>query len=247
MSADASFRDGVLTLSIRVEDARNALDLETIAEMRAALGSARAQPDLRFVILESALSRVFSLGMNLTKLEEAEEAGVWAGFEAVADYAELLIDLSGMPVPTLAIVDGVAAGGGVELACVCDSLIGTTSSSFTIAQLRKGIFPFITSAVLVPRIGRSRFVHWALSGQSWSAKRLFDLGLINQICESDDLDRAVTLFVERALSFDPRTLRAGIAALRADSHAEMLSRIRHAHALFTLNCLARREESGDGG
>jgi enoyl-CoA hydratase/carnithine racemase len=242
MSIDAQFRDGVLRVALKVEDARNALDLETIADMRTALAGARARADLRLVVLESALDRVFSLGMNLTKLEAAEDEGVWASFDAIADYVELLVDLASMPVPTLAVVDGVAAGGGVELACVCDTLIGTSNASFSIAQLRKGIFPSITSAVLIPRIGQARVLHWALSGQTYSARRLFDLGLISQLCDAQERDRALSLFIERVLAFDPRTLRAGIGALRVDS--DLTVRIRRAHALFTLNCLAHREEGG---
>jgi methylglutaconyl-CoA hydratase len=247
MSVDSEFKDGVLRLAIRVEDARNALDLETIASMRAALALARERADLRLVVLESAIGRVFSLGMNLEKLESAEDEGVWASFEAISDYTGLLIDLAAMPIPTLAVIDGVAAGGGVELACVCDTLIGSSNASFAIAQLRKGIFPFLTAAVVAPKIGQSRFLHWALSGQTWPAKRLFDLGLINQLCDPDDLAHAVGLFVERVLSFDARVLRAGMGALRADGESDLRNRIRRAHSLFTLNCLARREEGEPPG
>lgn len=242
MTVDSQLRDGVLRLVIKVEDARNALDLETIALMRSAIATARARPDLRLVILESGVDRVFSLGMNLSKLYAAEDEGTWASFEAIQEFIELLVDLSSLPVPSLSVVDGVAAGGGVELACVCDTIIGTSNASFTIAQLRKGIFPFISSAVLIPRIGQARVLHWALSGQSYTGKRLFELGLVNQLCEAEDRDRTVQVFAERVLSFDPSTLRAGVGALRTES--DMHVRIRRAHALFTLNCLARREEGG---
>ena len=240
MSSDAQFKDGVLRLAIKAEESSNALDLETIAGMRSALSLARSRPELRLVIVESALNRVFSLGMNLARLEEIKDVRVWAGFELIAEYVELLIDIATAPVPTLSIVDGIAAAGGVELACVCDTVIGTSNATFSIAQLRKGIFPFVSSAVLVPKIGHARVMHWALSGQTYSAKRLFDLGLINQLCEPEDRDRTVSLFSERVLSFDPHTLKAGVASLRTES--DMAQRIRRAHALFTLNCLARLEE-----
>jgi enoyl-CoA hydratase/carnithine racemase len=182
--------------------------------------------------------------MNLDKLDADHDSGVWKSFAAITDFADLLIDLASLPVPSLAIVDGIAAGGGVELACVCDTIMGTTNASFSIAQLRKGIFPFITSAVLVPRIGQARFLHWALSGQTFAAKRLFDLGLVNQLCPPDELERAVAIFVDRVLGFDAATLRAGISALRAEGEPELRGRIRHALSLFTLNCLARREGAG---
>lgn len=240
MTVGVAMNRGVVRLSIDVPQSRNALDLSTVIAMRKALADAREDPDLRLVQVESAVARVFSIGMDLEKLDARPDAGVWENFSAITDYADLLIDLAMMPVPTLAIVDGIAAAGGVELACICDTVIGTTNAAFSIAQLRKGIFPFITSAVIVPRIGQSRFLHWALSGQTFPAKKLLELGLINQLCAPNECERAVSLFVDRLLGFDPPTLRAGVMALRAEAEAEVRGRIRRALSLFTLNCLALR-------
>jgi enoyl-CoA hydratase/carnithine racemase len=242
MSIESRSIEGVLTLRIRDRESNNALDLSTVADLRAVLAAARNDDSLRLITVVSGIDRVFSLGMNLEKLDEAPSVGVWESFAAISEYAELLIDLATMPVPTLAVVDGIAAAGGVELACVCDTVIGTSGASFSIAQLRKGVFPFLTSAVLVPRIGQSRFLHWALSGQSFPAKRLYELGLIHQLCKVDERARTVALFSERMLSFDAQTLRVGIAGLRAEAEGETRSRIRHALALFTLNCLALKED-----
>lgn len=240
MSVGHSCERGVASISLDVPQARNALDLATISEMRRVLTEVRQNPGLRLVILKSGVDRVFSLGMNLAQLEHDSGMGIWESFEAISVYADLLMDLAEIPVPTLAVVDGLAAGGGVELACVCDTVFCTTGSSFAIAQLRKGIFPFITSAVLAPRIGQGRFLHWALSGQSFTAKRLFELGLVHQICSPEEMARSVGIFADRVLGFDAKTLRAGLLSLRTEGESELRGRIRHALALFTLNCLAVR-------
>jgi methylglutaconyl-CoA hydratase len=243
MSVKSSHARGVLELSVEVPNAKNALDLATVVALRHALTEVRDDRALRLVVLRSGVDRVFSLGMNLDELDKTEDTDVWSSLAAISNYADLLIDLATLPVPSLAIVDGIAAGGGVELACICDTVIGTSNASFSIAQLRKGIFPFITSAVLVPRIGQSRFLHWALSGQTFPAKRLFDLGLINQLCAPEELERSVSLFVDRVLGFRAETLRAGISALRTEADAEIRGRIRRALSLFTLNCIARRGDT----
>jgi enoyl-CoA hydratase/carnithine racemase len=243
MNVKSSRARGVLELSVEVPNAKNALDLATVVALRHALTEVRDDRALRLVVLRSGVDRVFSLGMNLDELDKTEDTDVWSSLAAISNYADLLIDLATLPVPSLAIVDGIAAGGGVELACICDTVIGTSNASFSIAQLRKGIFPFITSAVLVPRIGQSRFLHWALSGQTFPAKRLFDLGLINQLCAPEELERSVSLFVDRVLGFRAETLRAGISALRTEADAEIRGRIRRALSLFTLNCIARRGDT----
>jgi enoyl-CoA hydratase/carnithine racemase len=244
MNVRVKLEGGIARLVISVPEARNALDVATVKALRQSLTEVRGRDDLRLLVLESDVAKVFSLGMNLTKLSSEADTGAWAGYQAVAYFVDLLIDLATMPVPTLAVVDGVAAAGGVELACVCDMIIGTSNASFSIAQLRKGIFPFITSTVLVPRIGQSRFLHWALSGVTMPARRLFDLGLINQLCEPVERDRVVGLFTDRVLSFDSETLRAGMSALRAED-GNLRARIRHAHSMFALNCLALQEKAAD--
>jgi methylglutaconyl-CoA hydratase len=243
MSVETRWDAGVLTLRLQETDSRNALDLSTIAGLRAALATAKASESLRLAVLESGVDRVFSLGMNLQKFASHEADGAWDIFGAVSEYAELLIDIASMPVPTLAVVDGVAAAGGVELACVCDTIIGTENASFSIAQLRKGIFPFLTSAVVVPRIGQGAFLHWALTGRTLAAKQLFNLGLIHQLCAAKERDRTVSLLCERVVSFDPQTVRAGIAGLRAEAEAATRGRIRHAVSLFSLNCLALKQRA----
>lgn len=241
MSVEATLKGGVLTLRLLEKDSRNALDLSTVTDLRASLAKERGADSLGLVVLESGVDRVFSLGMNLQKFAAHSSDAAWDIFEIVSEYAELLLDMAAMPVPTLAVVDGVAAAGGVELACVCDTVIGTDNASFSVAQLRKGVFPFLTSAVLVPRIGQGAFLNWALTGRTLGAKQLFDLGLIHQLCAAGERDRAVSLFSERVLSFDNQTLKAGIAGLRAEAEPSMRARIRHALALFSLNCIALKQ------
>ena len=243
MSIDAKLEGGVLALRLTGKESRNALDRSTVAGLRSALMKVKADDTVRLAILGSGVERVFSLGMNLELLASHPGGDAWDVFDAVSEYAELLIELAMMPFPTLAVVDGLAAAGGVELACVCDTVLGTDNASFSIAQLRKGIFPFITSAVLVPRIGQGAFLNWALTGRTIAAKQLFDLGLVHQLCAAEERDRTVSLFSERVLSFDARTLRAGIAALRADAEPTTRARIRHALALFSLNCIALKERA----
>src|SRR5260370_3050321 len=104
MSVGATMNRGVLRLSIDVPESRNALDLSTVASLRKALSHAREDPDLRLVQIESAIARVFSIGMDLGKLNTQPDAGVWEGFPAITDYADLLIYLAAIPLPPLPIV-----------------------------------------------------------------------------------------------------------------------------------------------
>ena len=244
MSVHVAIDAGVLKLSLNQPRSKNALDHAAVSEMREAISAARENPNLRLLVLSSALPRVFCLGMDLTLFAQARSAGAWQSLAGISDYADLLIDIVMLPVPSVALVDGVAAGGGVELALVCDTVIATPNTTFVAAQLRKGLFPFITSAVVAPRIGPSQFLHWALSGQSFPARRMLELGLVNQLVAADELERTLSVFADRVSNFDPAALHAGIASLRTEFGAQTAQRIRRALSHFTLNCIAQRERAG---
>ena len=138
-------RPGVLTLTLDRAAARNALDLDMVTGMRAAL--AGLERETRVVVLRSAVRGVFSLGMDLTALDAglAAGAGTPGVIAATGAYVALLKELSAARAITIAEVGGMAVGGGVDLLSSCDLCIASDDAAFSIAQLRKGIFPLTTS------------------------------------------------------------------------------------------------------
>lgn len=227
---------GVIELSLERPEARNALDLDMVKELRLALGAVTRE--IRVVILRSRVPGVFSLGMDLAALQGGIAAGATAPevHAAAAEYVGLLKDISALRAITVAEVDGVAVGGGVDLLAACDLVIATDRSAFSIAQLRKGIFPLTTSGVVVPRIGHREFLYWMLSGQNYSADKARRLGLVSQVVPHGDLAARIAALVERILSYDGEALRLGIEALRVGPGLPLAERLDHLGALLALNC-----------
>src|SRR6185436_12612085 len=121
---------------------------------------------------------------------------------AADEYVGLLKDIAGLRAISIAEVDGMAVGGGVDLLAACDLVIASDRSAFSIAQLRKGIFPLTTSGVVVPRIGHREFLTWMLSGQNYSADKARRLGLLSQVAPHGEIAARVASLVERILSYD---------------------------------------------
>jgi len=230
--------DGVLTVTLERPDAKNALNLEMVRAFRAAMRPDASGKQPRALVLRSAVPGVFSIGMDLAALEAGIQGGASSPevYEATREYVELLKELVGARFPTIAVADGVAVGGGVDLCCACDILFTTERSAFSVAQLRKGIFPLTTSGLVVPRIGERAFLFWALSGQNWSAKKAMEMGLISQIYAATELEIRVAQFVERLLAFQPDALQLGIDALRMHQGMRPVDRLEHLGALLALNC-----------
>lgn len=232
----AATRDGVLEIAIERPEARNALDLDTVREMRLAL--AAATRDTLVVVLRSAVPGVFSLGMDLAALQGgiAAGAGPHQVHAAAQEYVGLLKDISALRAISIAEVGGMAVGGGVDLLAACDLAIASDRAAFSIAQLRKGIFPLTTSGVVVPRIGHREFLYWMLSGQNYSADKARRLGLVSQVVPDGELAARVTGLVDRILSYDREALRLGIEALRVGPTLALAERLDHLGALLALNC-----------
>ena len=147
--------DGVLHVILTRPQAKNALNLEMVRGFRAALAETP-----RALVLKSGVPGVFSIGMDLAALDAGQQDGAAspAVYEATREYVQLLKDIVSARFPTIAVADGVAVGGGVDLCSACDFLFASEKAAFSVAQLRKGIFPLTTSGVVVPRIGERAFM-----------------------------------------------------------------------------------------
>ena len=227
---------GVLEITLERPEAKNALDLDMVRELRLALSAATRE--IRIAVLRSAVPGVFSLGMDLAALQGGIAAGARSPevHAAAAEYVGLLKDLAALRALTIAEVDGLAVGGGVDLLSACDLVIASDRSAFSIAQLRKGIFPLTTSGVVVPRIGHREFLYWMLSGQNYSADKARRLGLVSQVVPHGELAARVAALVERTLSYEGEALRLGIEALRVGPSLPLAERLDHLGALLALNC-----------
>lgn len=232
----ASTSRGVLEIALERPEAKNALDLDMVVELRLAL--AAVSREVRVVVLRSAVAGVFSLGMDLAALQGGIASGASSPdvHAAAAEYVGLLKDISALRAISIAEVGGMAVGGGVDLLSACDLVIASDRAAFSIAQLRKGIFPLTTSGVVVPRIGHREFLYWMLSGQNYSADKARRLGLVSQVVPHGELTARVAALVERILSYDAEALRLGIEALRVGPNLALPDRLDHLGALLALNC-----------
>jgi enoyl-CoA hydratase/carnithine racemase len=232
----AESSQGLLELALERPEAKNALDLDMVREMRLALSAVTRET--RVVVLRSAVPGVFSLGMDLAALQGGIAAGATSPqvHEASSEYVGLLKDIARLGAISIAEVDGMAVGGGVDLIAACDLAIASDRSAFSIAQLRKGIFPLTTSGVVVPRIGHREFLSWMLSGQNYSAEKARRLGLVSQVAPHGELGARVKALVERILSYDGEALRLGVEALRFQPSLPVADRLDHLGALLALNC-----------
>lgn len=173
----------------RITFSRPPLNVFTIAMMKeitAALSECSQQELVAIVFASDAETRAFSAGVAV------EEHVPETVYQMLDSFHAIFRSLEQLGRPTIAIVDGVALGGGCELVAACDVVIATDRSRFGQPEIKLGVFPPV-AAVLLPRlIGEKRARELILTGEIIDAATALNLGLCNHVVPVAHLEQKAT-------------------------------------------------------
>ena len=161
-------KDGVATVTLNAPERLNALSVSLLGELCAVLDDCAADPDLRVLVLTGA-GRGFCAGADLSDLPPPTESG--SGNVIDEHFNPPIKKLIDLPIPTIAAVNGVAAGGGYGVALACDLVIAAESAKFVLVFTPQlGIIPDMGASWHPPRLlGRARAMAAAFFGHRMSA------------------------------------------------------------------------------
>jgi 2-(1,2-epoxy-1,2-dihydrophenyl)acetyl-CoA isomerase len=187
--------DGVLTITMNRPDKLNALTDTMLSELNDAFKQAERDKTVRAVILTGA-GRGFCAGADLAVAMANRNGGesVKGYFRKRLDdtYNPLVMRMRQLPKPIIAAVNGVAAGAGLSLACICDLRIAVESAVFTQAFVKIGLVPDSGSTWIMPRlIGMTRAMDMMITGRKINSKEALEWGLLNQVTEDGRLMEVV--------------------------------------------------------
>lgn len=189
-------RGTVFVLTLNRPDRLNALNVQVAHDFTAAIHEA-CERGARAIVLTGA-GRAFSAGGDLREMQElAQTAGrVEAFFDEplrLLNNAILLIRQT--PVPFIAAVNGVASGGGCNLALACDLVIAAKSARFNQAFIKIGLTPDCGGTFMLPRlVGVKRAAELLFTGDLISAEAAAEMGMINAVTPDEELmDTAMTM------------------------------------------------------
>ncbi len=193
--------DAVVTIAINRPDKLNALNEKALEELMLALKNAEQDPGCRVVVL-TGVGRGFSAGQDLKEHQDHGGADQ-IGAHVARYYNPLAKKLYHFPKPTIAMVNGVAAGAGMSLALAADFRIGSKTARFSQAFVKIGLVPDSGSSYLLPRlIGVARALEMAMLGEVLDAETAYQWGLLHRLVEPADL-QAVTDALARRLAAGP--------------------------------------------
>jgi len=196
---------GVLTLGMNRPQVHNAFDALMIDELTAALESADRDEAVRLVVITGA-GTCFSAGADLNWMRSLVSASREENERDALQLARLMRSLNYLSKPTIARVNGAAFGGGVGLIAACDISVAADSARFGLTEVRLGLVPAVISPYVMRRIGETNARRYFLTAERFDSRRACEIGLVQQVAGSGQLDGAVEEITEQVLSGGPVAL-----------------------------------------
>jgi enoyl-CoA hydratase len=174
--------DGVAVITLNRPKALNALNLQVMREIAAALADLERDPAVGCVLITGS-ERAFAAGADIKEMAEAGYMDMYlpdwfAGWDAVASFRK----------PLVAAVAGYALGGGCELAMMCDVLIAADTATFGQPEIKLGVMPGMGgSQRLTLAVGKAKAMDLVLTGRNLGAEEAERAGLVSRLVPADDL------------------------------------------------------------
>ncbi len=213
---------GIARLTLNRPDKLNSFTGAMHAELRAALDRIQDDKSIRVLVLSGA-GRAFCAGQDLGDPDMAMEAGQPMpdiGNVVEKNYKPLVLRLQNLRVPTIAAVNGIAAGAGASVALACDLVIAAKSASFLQAFSKIGLLPDTGSTWFLPqRVGMARAIGLAMLADKLPAEKAAEWGLIWQVVEDAELTASVDKLAAQLATMPTKALvRTRQAMHAAPSH-----------------------------
>jgi len=200
----------VATLSFGSGQRLNALGYAEWQELGHAVNGLAASPSLRAVVVRGR-GGVFCSGFDVREWDGRTDTEVSRTFDVIESALQALEDL---PVPTVAIVEGVAAGGGCQLALACDLQLLTPSARIGMPVARLGLLvPATFANRMALRIGPSRTKDLLFGGRMLTAHQAWSMGLVTTLAPDEDADALLEAILDNWRGVSAASLRASKAAV----------------------------------
>jgi enoyl-CoA hydratase len=204
-------RDSIAIIRLNRPEKLNSLSGEMLEDLSDAFKQLEKQSDLRTVILTGSGEAAFCAGTDINELAGLDQNGARAASErgqAVCNQIE------NFPVPVIAAINGIAAGGGCELAIACHLRIASTKAQFTLPETKLGVIPAYGGTQRLPReTGYGRALEVMLTGNVLSAEQAYHYGLVNHVTDLADVLTAAESWAKDISKLAPLAVRACLKAV----------------------------------
>ena len=221
-------------------DKRNALSLELMQELIAALRRSSGDSATRVIVVEAA-GPAFSAGHDLSEMIGRDVPFFQRLFDVCT---ELMETIHRLPQPVIARVHGTATAAGCQLVAACDLAVAAESARFATPGVKIGLFCSTPMVPLSRAIGRKRALDMLLTGRPVDAATALDWGLVNRVVPEDALDAEIDALVEAIVRSSPLTVGIGKEAFYSQIELDEHRAYDLTKAVMAMN--ARADDAQEG-
>ncbi len=223
---------GVATITLDDPDTRNALSDQLLSELLEALRAAKADDDVRVVVLASSHEKVFSAGGNLGGF--AADAPTAHKFMGTALFPQVFIELGELGKPSIVAASGHVLAGSLGIALACDLIVAKDTAGFGTPEINVGLFPFMIMALIYRNVPRKKTTEMLLLGERLTAEEAREAGIVNKVVPAEDFDAAVADWAQKLASKSPLVMKLGKDAMWRQLDMPLVDALDYLRAQLTI-------------
>jgi enoyl-CoA hydratase len=188
MAIDLTRRDEFALITINRPTALNALSFSLVADLHRAFDEV-ARSDARALLITGAGDKAFCAGADIKELTGRPMADHKRSMEA---GQATLSKLERLPIPSIAVINGYAFGGGLELALACTFRLATRNAKMGLPEIKLGLIPGYGGTQRLPRaVGEGRAMDMILTGRTIDAEEAYRIGLVQRLIDGDAMEQGI--------------------------------------------------------
>jgi enoyl-CoA hydratase/carnithine racemase len=198
--------EGVVGLTLNRPEQYNALSRELLGRLQEELDRIKDDPGVRVVVI-TGKGRAFCAGHDLKEIAAERERGRL--LELFGACSRMMLSLTRLPQPVIALVDGIATAAGCQLIAACDLALATSNARFATSGIKYGLFCSTPMVAVARNVPRKAAMEMLLTGDFIEADDALRLGLVNQVVAPDKLEEAFDALLARLLDKPQAVLALG--------------------------------------
>jgi enoyl-CoA hydratase/carnithine racemase len=240
MNVEIAREGPIAIVTLNRPERRNALSLEMMLDLIAALEEIGRNREIRAVIL-AASGKVFCSGHDLAQMSGRDINEYRRIFDVCT---RLMQTLQSIPQPVIAEVQGIATAAGCQLVATCDLAIASEEAAFATPGVRIGLFCTTPMVALTRAIGRKRAMQMLLTGEMVPARAAAEWGLINQAVPAAELQSATRGLAEKVAEASSLVVAIGKQAFYTQVDLDQQKAYAYAKEVMSMNALAADAQEG---
>lgn len=235
--------DRIIRITLNRPEKANALNAGMLEELHHAYQVADDDTKATAIVLRGAGDKAFCAGADLGGMASASD-GFLKVHDARGRFPKLFLRILRNSKPTIAAVNGHCVAGGLGLMLACDLAIVKRGAKLGTPEIKRGLFPFMISALLLRTVKRRIANEMMLLGKLYTAEEAAEMGLVNCVVNPEDFESEVNQWAKTLAGYSPAVLRLGRQSLLQQDAMPLEGAFAHLQGLISINAMLDDAKEG---